>query len=137
MLSSTSFVGSFVPAPTPSVGARVAGSFLRAPLSTLGLIVGLKGTGDGGKYLPTIRSLATVMQYMRSPLLCGPEELKDATNVALVMVTATVPAGGAHVILIVIVEVFGERADFDRFKSAVTDLVDDSGDAMLIEAAGG
>lgn len=47
VLSSTSFVGSFVPAPTPSVGARVAGSFLRAPLSTLGLIVGLACFGLG------------------------------------------------------------------------------------------
>lgn len=75
--------------------ARVKGQETNS-LQGLGLVVGLKGTGDGGKYLPTIRSLATVMQYMRSPLLGGPEELKDATNVALVMVTATVPAGGAR-----------------------------------------
>jgi flagellar P-ring protein precursor FlgI len=65
-------------------------------LQGLGLVVGLKGTGDGGRYLPTIRSLATVMQYMRSPALGGAEELKDAANVALVMVTATVPPGGAR-----------------------------------------
>ena len=36
------------------------------------------------------------MQYMRNPALGGAEELKDASNVALVMVTATVPAGGAR-----------------------------------------
>jgi flagellar P-ring protein precursor FlgI len=65
-------------------------------LQGLGLVVGLKGTGDGGKYLPTIRSLATVMQYMRNPAIGGAEELKDASNVALVMVTATVPPGGAR-----------------------------------------
>lgn len=65
-------------------------------LQGLGLVVGLKGTGDGGKYLPTIRSLATVMQYMRNPAVGGAEELKDANNVALVMVTATVPPGGAR-----------------------------------------
>ncbi len=65
-------------------------------LQGLGLIVGLKGTGDGGRYLPTIRSLATVMQYMRNPAIGGADELRDATNVALVMVTATVPAGGAR-----------------------------------------
>lgn len=65
-------------------------------LQGLGLVVGLKGTGDGGRYLPTIRSLATVMQYMRNPAVGGAEELKDASNVALVMVTATVPAGGAR-----------------------------------------
>lgn len=74
--------------------ARVKGQETNS-LQGLGLVVGLKGTGDGGKYLPTIRSLATVMQYMRSPVLGGPSELKDASNVALVMVTCTVPAGGA------------------------------------------
>src|SRR6186713_246108 len=65
-------------------------------LQGLGLVVGLKGTGDGGRYMPTVRSLAAVMQYMRSPAIGGAPELKDATNVALVMVTATVPAGGAR-----------------------------------------
>jgi len=75
--------------------ARVKGQETNS-LQGLGLVVGLKGTGDGGKYLPTIRSLATVMQYMRSPVLGGPAELKDASNVALVMVTCTVPAGGAR-----------------------------------------
>lgn len=75
--------------------ARVKGQETNS-LQGLGLVVGLKGTGDGGKYIPTIRSLATMMQYMRSPALGGAEELKDATNVALVLVTATVPAGGAR-----------------------------------------
>ncbi|MBL9093693.1 MAG: flagellar basal body P-ring protein FlgI [Planctomycetaceae bacterium] len=75
--------------------ARVKGQESNS-LQGLGLVVGLKGTGDGGKYLPTIRSLATVMQYMRNPALNGPDELRDASNVALVMVTATVPPGGAR-----------------------------------------
>ncbi|MGC3967094.1 MAG: flagellar basal body P-ring protein FlgI [Pirellulales bacterium] len=75
--------------------ARVKGQESNS-LQGLGLVVGLKGTGDGGKYLPTIRSLATVMQYMRSPALGGAAELKDASNVAIVMVTATVPPGGAR-----------------------------------------
>lgn len=74
--------------------ARVKGQETNS-LQGLGLVVGLKGTGDGGKYLPTMRSLATVMQFMRSPLQNGAAELKDASNVALVMVTCTVPAGGA------------------------------------------
>jgi flagellar P-ring protein precursor FlgI len=75
--------------------ARVKGQESNS-LQGLGLVVGLKGTGDGGKYLPTIRSLATVMQYMRSPVLGGAAELKDASNVAIVMVTATVPPGGGR-----------------------------------------
>ncbi len=66
-------------------------------LQGLGLVVGLKGTGDGGKFLPAIRSLATAMQLMGSPIgEGGAGELKDAKNIALVMVTATIPAVGAR-----------------------------------------
>ncbi len=63
----------------------------------MGLVVGLRGTGDGPKFLPTIRSLAATLQLMEHPLgQAGLAELKDAKNVALVMVSATVPAGGAR-----------------------------------------
>lgn len=66
-------------------------------LHGLGLVVGLKGSGDGGDFLPTIRSLATALQLMGSPLgRGGAVELKDCKNVALVLVTATVPAAGAR-----------------------------------------
>lgn len=66
-------------------------------LHGLGLVVGLKGTGDGGNFLPAIRSLATAMQLMGNPIgQGGAAELKDARNVALVMVTATVPGAGAR-----------------------------------------
>lgn len=66
-------------------------------LHGLGIVVGLSGTGDGGSFLPTIRSLATAMDLMKSPIgRGGAAELKDAKNVALVMVTATIPPGGAR-----------------------------------------
>jgi flagellar P-ring protein precursor FlgI len=66
-------------------------------LQGLGLVVGLKGTGDGGSSLPTMRSLAQAMQYLGNPTgKTGLAELKDAKNVALVLVTATVPAAGAR-----------------------------------------
>jgi flagellar P-ring protein precursor FlgI len=66
-------------------------------LQGLGLVVGLNGTGDGGDFLPTIRSLATAMQLMGNPIgKGGPVELKNAKNIALVMVTAKVPAAGAR-----------------------------------------
>src|SRR3954451_21935419 len=66
-------------------------------LQGLGLVVGLKGTGDTGDFMPTIRALATVLQSMGNQLgKGGTSELKDIKNVALVMVTATVPAGGAR-----------------------------------------
>ena len=66
-------------------------------LHGLGLVTGLNGTGDGGDSLPTIRALATAMQVMGTPLgESGLAELKNAKNVALVTVSATVPATGAR-----------------------------------------
>jgi flagellar P-ring protein precursor FlgI len=67
-------------------------------LQGLGLVVGLKGTGDSSNSTPTVRSLARAIQLMGTPVgKRGPLELKeDIKNVALVMVTATVPAGGAR-----------------------------------------
>ena len=66
-------------------------------LNGLGIVVGLKGTGDGGSFLPTIRSLAIAMQLMGTPIgQGGAAELKDAKNVALVTVSATIPAAGAR-----------------------------------------
>ncbi|HUT11151.1 MAG TPA: flagellar basal body P-ring protein FlgI [Thermoguttaceae bacterium] len=66
-------------------------------LRGLGFVVGLEGTGDDGKFLPTVRSLAQAMELMGQPLgENGLTELKDAANVALVIVTATVPGTGAR-----------------------------------------
>ncbi len=86
-----------------SVGPAFAGTKLETlcrikgqeenSLQALGLVVGLKGTGDG-KFTPTHRTLATTMQRMGIPV--GVEDLKDAKNVALVHITATVPATGAR-----------------------------------------
>ncbi len=64
-------------------------------LQGLGLVVGLNGTGDGAKSLPMIRSLATAMELLGVPVN-DLRELDDAKNVALVMVTATVPPQGAR-----------------------------------------
>jgi flagellar P-ring protein precursor FlgI len=70
-------------------------------LHGLGLVVGLKGTGDSNA-LPTARALATMMRLMGNPLGHGLQgeqvfrELKDAKNVALAVVSATVPASGAR-----------------------------------------
>ncbi|MHC4406818.1 MAG: flagellar basal body P-ring protein FlgI [Planctomycetota bacterium] len=66
-------------------------------LRGLGLVTGLKGTGDGANSLPTIQALARIMELMGQAV--GPDGvkgLKDAKNVALVMVTATIPAAGAR-----------------------------------------
>jgi flagellar P-ring protein precursor FlgI len=63
----------------------------------LGVIVGLKGTGDSSTYLPTIRSVAKIMSIMgNSPAANAMVELKDTKNVALVLISATIPAAGAR-----------------------------------------
>jgi flagellar P-ring protein precursor FlgI len=70
-------------------------------LHGMGMVVGLNGTGDGGDFMPTMRSLATSMELMGNPVgVADPSgvkniyaELKSADNVALVTITATVPAG--------------------------------------------
>lgn len=63
----------------------------------MGLVIGLNGTGDGPAYAPTLRGLAAMLAKMNTPLgERGLAELKDAKNVALVMVTATIPASGAR-----------------------------------------
>jgi flagellar P-ring protein precursor FlgI len=66
-------------------------------LQGLGLVVGLNGTGDNASFLPAIRSLATALQLMGTPLgNGGAGELRDVKNVALVLVTATVPGSGVR-----------------------------------------
>lgn len=68
-------------------------------LHGLGIVVGLKGTGDGDSR-PTTRALGQMLGLMGNPISkdkSGQDalaELKDAKNVALVFVSATVPAAG-------------------------------------------
>jgi flagellar P-ring protein FlgI len=59
-----------------------------------GLVFGLKGTGDGGDFLPAMRPLAEMLKRYGNPT--SVLELGDAKNVALVTMTATVPATGAR-----------------------------------------
>ena len=61
----------------------------------MGLVVGLRGTGDGGKYLPAMRRLAAMMNRLGDPNVIA-HELKDVENVALVEVTANLPAVGVR-----------------------------------------
>jgi flagellar P-ring protein FlgI len=71
-------------------------------LQGLGLVVGLKGTGDGGKMKPATRALARMMQLMGSNIATDAQglpkidELAEANNIALVMVTAEIPPAGAQ-----------------------------------------
>lgn len=65
-------------------------------LHGLGLVVGLSKTGDSGNFMPTIRPLAAMLTRLQNPV-SSPLELTGVKNVALVTVTATVPAGGVRV----------------------------------------
>ncbi len=62
-------------------------------LTGTGLVVGLNGTGDGGKNAATMRALAAAMKLMNTPVL-DMKELKDADNVAIVLIEAIVPQTG-------------------------------------------
>ncbi len=70
-------------------------------LQGLGLVVGLRGTGDDS-VKPTTRALAQMMQKMGANIALDGQgipdlsELDETGNVALVMVTASVPAAGAQ-----------------------------------------
>lgn len=60
-----------------------------------GLVVGLNGTGDGGKHAPTVRALARVHEYFANPVMVQ-DELKNAKNVAIVYVEAVLSRNGAR-----------------------------------------
>lgn len=60
-----------------------------------GLVFGLNGTGDSGKDLAMARPLMEYYRNNGNPL-GSIEDLKNTRNVAVVNVTATIPAGGAR-----------------------------------------
>src|SRR3990170_4691344 len=64
-------------------------------LRGLGLVVGLSGTGESNDPA-TMRAIARAMQIMGDGEQGGFEELKKIKNVAMVMVTATIPATGSR-----------------------------------------
>ncbi len=57
-----------------------------------GLVVGLKGTGDGGDSLVTLKMMQVFLQKLGSPMELS--ELQDAKNVAVVVVTADLGRNG-------------------------------------------
>ena len=63
-------------------------------LTGLGLVYGLKGTGDGGGFSAAINPLRQMLSKFADPVQV--KDLNNAANVALVALTATVPANGAN-----------------------------------------
>src|SRR5580704_2984261 len=64
------------------------------PVVGIGLVVGLSRTGDGGKNAPAMRALASTLRYLNNPVE-STKDLSDATNVAMVAISATIPKEGA------------------------------------------
>ncbi|HPF41063.1 MAG TPA: flagellar basal body P-ring protein FlgI [Phycisphaerae bacterium] len=63
-------------------------------LTGYGLVVGLNGTGDGGKYAPSIRAMVAMLAKFNIPV--GVDELGKSKNVALVWVDVTLPENGVR-----------------------------------------
>jgi len=66
---------------------------IETPIVGIGLVVGLNRTGDGGKNAPAMRALASTLRYLNNPV--DAKELTDASNVAMVAISATIPKEGA------------------------------------------
>src|SRR4051812_1719181 len=84
---------------TPAYAVKVAditriGGQRTNVLTGLGLVYGLKGTGDGGDFQPAIRPLAAMLTKFADPAAAA--DLAKAQNVALVSVIATVSATGVR-----------------------------------------
>ena len=63
-------------------------------ITGLGLVYGLKGTGDGGDFLPAIRALSVAMSKFDNGATVV--DLQNAKNVAIVQLMATIPATGGR-----------------------------------------
>ncbi len=61
----------------------------------VGLVVGLNGTGDGGKFLPAIKPLASFLTHFGNPVI-DLSNLKSVKNVAIVSVEAVIGENGAR-----------------------------------------
>ncbi|QDU72365.1 flagellar basal body P-ring protein FlgI [Mucisphaera calidilacus] len=59
----------------------------------MGLVFGLTGTGDGGRFLPSMRQLAEIIGTLGDPNVVA-DELRNANNVAMVYLEAIVPENG-------------------------------------------
>lgn len=63
-------------------------------LQGLGLVVGLPGSGDGGKYAPSVQALGSMLAKYESTVPL--EALKDTKNVAIVALEVVLPENGVR-----------------------------------------
>src|SRR5438105_14369394 len=83
----------------PAFGVRIAditriGGQRSNVLTGIGLVTGLKGTGDGGDYQPAIKPLAQMLGKFADE--SSVKELADTQNVAIVTLVATMSRDGVH-----------------------------------------
>jgi flagellar P-ring protein precursor FlgI len=60
----------------------------------MGIVTGLKGSGDGDKFVPTLKAMGAALGRFDLPIK-DQKDLKSGKNFAIVLVTATVPREGA------------------------------------------
>ena len=60
-----------------------------------GLVTGLAGTGDGGKFLPTMQSLADLMNHFGANVQ-SIRDVESSKNTAIVMIQAVIPEDGGR-----------------------------------------
>jgi len=82
--------------PTARVGdvTRLQGQGTNV-LMGYGLVTGLAGTGDGGKFLPTMQSVADLMNRFGANVQ-SIRDVESSKNTAIVMIEAVVPDDGAR-----------------------------------------
>ena len=95
----TAAVGSALLLASVARGSRIAdvtrlGGQRTNVITGLGLVYGLRGTGDGGDFQPAIKRLAAMLSKFDDGTT-SVLELGGVRNVALVALTATIPANGA------------------------------------------
>lgn len=64
-------------------------------LQGMGLVTGLRGTGDGGDFKLAMRPLAKFLEHFSNPI-ASMEELEDVDNVAIVAIEVTLPEFGVR-----------------------------------------
>lgn len=86
----------FGQAPTARVGdvTRLKGQGINT-LIGYGLVTGLDGTGDGGKFLPAMKALGATLDRFGADI-GDPADLSAAKNIAVVMVRVEIPGHGAR-----------------------------------------
>lgn len=116
----------------------------RARLIGYGLVVGLKGTGDGEKNAPTMRALAAMHAKFAAPT--KDIELKGNASVAMVLVEAVIPESGADVgqEIDIVVSAIGTAKSLDGghlmvtpLQSALMNPADPNTQQILAVAGGG